>query len=216
MITWVSDRSGIASSGIFLSVQIDPIIATTTKVRTRNLLWAENSISFSITPPLRRVGDWPVSAEEVSDRVGSLAMLVFSTAHPTTCTLARRACAIWRRSAFGGCGRWWGHALQRGLQTTLGVDQEVAAGYDQLPLRHTTFDFVIVIRLDPDGDVPRFKQPLTLVDKRNLLGAGVKHRFFGNGQDLAHADRDRGVDEHLRLQHAVRVGEDRPRSEIGS
>src|SRR5262245_37240111 len=47
-ITCVSERSGIASSGIFLIVQLAAASATAVKISTRNLLRALNSMIRSI------------------------------------------------------------------------------------------------------------------------------------------------------------------------
>src|SRR3989338_3307224 len=50
MITCVSERSGIASKGIFFSDHTAAAMAAKTKVRTINLLRAENSMIFSTSP----------------------------------------------------------------------------------------------------------------------------------------------------------------------
>src|SRR3989338_4249052 len=182
MMTCVSERSGIASSGIFRIAQTDATRANATKIRTRNLLWAENSMSFSTTPPYRRLGDWPTSAAPRSGLGASLAMLVSSTPN----------------------------ALQGRFEAALRIDQEVAAGHDQLTLCDTALNFVKAIRLDAHGHVPRLKHPLPLVDKHDLLGPGVKHGCLRDREDLARRDRNRGVHVHLGLQDILRVGQDGP------
>src|SRR3989338_1212998 len=162
MMTWVSERSGIASSGMFLSVQVAAINATTTNVSTKNLLWAENSMSFSMTPPCRSVGVWPASAVPASGRGPSLAMLVSSTPN----------------------------AFQGRFEAALRIDQEVAAGHHQLTLCNAAFHFVKTIRLDAHGHVPRLKHPLPLVDKHDLFGPGVKHGGLRDREDLARRNRN--------------------------
>src|SRR3989338_8354686 len=69
MITWVSDRSGMASSGIVRTDQTAAAIAAAVSASTTNLLWADHSISFSMIPSRRGAS-------------GSLAMLVPFLAHP--------------------------------------------------------------------------------------------------------------------------------------
>src|SRR3989338_10044796 len=162
MMTCVSERWGMESSGIFRIAQTDATRANATKIRTRNLLWAENSMTFSMMPPCRRVGDWPASAVPPGVKLGrSLAMLVSSTPN----------------------------ALQGGFQATLRIDQEVAAGHHQLTLCDTALNFVKAIRLDAHGHVPRLKHSLPLVDKHDLLGPGVKHGCLRDREDLARRDR---------------------------
>ena len=55
-MTWVSDRSGMASSGTLRTAQTAPTIAAMTRIKIKNLLRAENSMTFSTTPPWRRAG----------------------------------------------------------------------------------------------------------------------------------------------------------------
>src|SRR3989338_6856502 len=128
MMTCVSERWGMESSGIFRIAQTDATRANATKIRTRNLLWAENSMTFSMMPPCRRVGDWPASAVPPGVKLGrSLAMLVFSAAH----------------------------ALQGRFEAALRIDQEVTAGHHQLTLCDAALHFVIAIRLNAHVHVPR-------------------------------------------------------------
>src|SRR3989338_2288166 len=193
MMTCVSERSGIASSGIFRIAQTDATRANATKIRTRNLLWAENSMSFSMTPPCRRLGDWPASAVPSS--------LAFGSGGPPGVKLGRSLAMLVSSTP---------NAFQGRFEAALRIDQEVAAGHDQLTLCDTALNFVKAIRLDAHGHVPRLKHSLPLIDKHDLLGPGVKHGGLRNREDLARRDRNRGVHVHLGLQDILRVGQDGP------
>src|SRR3989338_197632 len=185
MMTCVSDKSGIASSGMLRAHQTAPSIATTAKISTTNLLWADHSMIFSISPLWCRTGcDSSGTARAGSGWGRLLAMLVFSPAHP----------------------------LQRGFQATLGVDQEIAAGDNDLTFGDTACDLVVALRLDPDRHITRLKESFAFIDKDDLLGPRVKHGLFRDGEPLASRHGDRGVHEHLRLEDVLRIGQDRPDS----
>jgi hypothetical protein len=57
MITWVSERSGIASSLIFLMEYNPHNTAIPIKMKTMNLLWAHHSISLLIMNSSQNKGE---------------------------------------------------------------------------------------------------------------------------------------------------------------
>src|SRR5438445_661854 len=108
MMTCVSERSGIASSGMRRMDQTAATMATAARIRTTNLLRADHSITCSITPPGRGVDD------PIGSPLTSRSMLAASVVH----------------------------ALDRRLQTALGIDQKVAAGDNILALGQAVGDFI--------------------------------------------------------------------------
>src|SRR3989338_7325267 len=131
MMTWVSERSGMASSGMRRSDQTAPAIAATVNITMRNLFAAENSMSRPMAPAWRSTGR--ASSEDAGAGDPSVAGML-----PALAAAAA-------------------HSLQRGLQPALRVDQEVAADHHRLALGQSLANLVIAFGRHAKEHVPRLE-----------------------------------------------------------
>src|ERR1035437_2873204 len=149
-MTWLSLRSGIASSG---TVFIDHTPATTAAETRRNTMkrfLAENSMMASIMAlNFRR------------------RRLRLRHGHRRIHRLRGRRAA--------GLGLWLAHAARGGFELALGINQERTGRYDALAGRQPVRDRQAVAKPAADDHLPRLEITVPQVDEHGLPIAGIEH-----------------------------------------
>src|SRR5512134_1390788 len=184
MMTWVSLRSGMASSGTRRSDQAPPTAAAPISRRTRNLFRTEKSMTLSITggPPrsrglgvLRRFGVEPLLAVVGAEVVGPALVL----RRPAR---RGRALLVHLHAAHRVLGHGAEDAPAGGHHAALGVDQERARDHDALADHQPPADLNLVGNPPARLDRPGLEVPVAPVDEDGLAQARVNDRFRGNRQ----------------------------------
>src|SRR3972149_1487075 len=209
-ITWTSEMSGTASSGVRVIAQTPQSVSTIVPMETRKRLAAHQSMTFSIMVRFSRgrarhrattascllPRRWPprVTVTVVSPRPGRSGL----TAKRDVETLARACIGRGRRSI---------ESPQRRAKLALRVEEERGAGRDLLSGLETLENVNVRRHALAGFDASRLEVPVALRDEHNLLGSRVKNGVGGHDNARARRGGDLDIRVHAGLEPAVAVHE---------
>src|SRR6266851_1969157 len=159
-MTWGSERSGIASSGVLITAYTPATMAKTVAMRMIRMFWLDQRIIPAI------IGQSPARA--ASDRTYSW---------------------LWRDDVgsdlclASAAGVRRGERLQGRLQIAFGVDQEVRAHDHLLVCGEPAADLVEAIGVSADLHLAGFERPFAALDEDDLSSAAIDDRRILHRQD---------------------------------
>src|SRR6266545_1830380 len=190
-MTWVSLRSGIASSG---TVFIDHTPATTATATIRNTtkrFFAENSMMALIMARRSRRRGLRLGHRHLPPNAAAALGAPDRWIHGLRVRLRGRRAAV--------LVLWSAHATRSRFQLALGIDEERAGRYDALPGREPARNRHPIVEPFADDYLARLEISIAKIDEHRLAIPGVEHGFSGHEELLGAGDAVLDVHVHVRL-----------------